>query len=530
MSRPQVRNAAEFVSAYARLIVPVNGNELVLHANNPRRPSRFTGFVNYLRRVSAGLDRNVPYRALQYAAKRHDYHVESMPISLLSDRAMNRLSRQPMYQQAIETVLLSTLPYGSERVNYNRLFTDFEYIGSGANGDAYAASLSSSGKRDVIIKISKSSKGPPPSLVREAAIGISAINHVNYLAPNFVWTYGASHCADVSCNKLSRDYLMIMTERAKGVPLYRLIRRLTERELVEVVTQVFFAMQVANDRYEFTHYDLHAGNILVEQTNRPQLLRYIFDDRIVTIRTSFVARIIDYGMGHAKVHTRNGLERVGVTRFEKEGIGAISNPFYDVARLMTDIACTSKNRWAQIAASHLINDYDCETPFTIPVYFRELNYLNFLAFILRFTQYLPSLSFAPITPEQVELYLESNCAALPGRPRLCSMSLRRILDQIVVQPSTLPLIIPPNKLDLFFPAKPNLLANLGLSHSELVNLLYYITMARALPTNSYVRAQLASFTVDRRALCTAMRSVLDTENGLSKELAQNAIDWACQAN
>lgn len=68
------------------------------------------------------------------------------------------------------------------------------------------------------------------------------------------------------------------------------------RELMYLLFQVY--MPLAEMAVEFTHYDLHAGNVLVYEPVKGAYIHYHYhmkNNAVVSFRSSYIAKIIDYG-------------------------------------------------------------------------------------------------------------------------------------------------------------------------------------------------------------------------------------------
>jgi len=78
-----------------------------------------------------------------------------------------------------------------------------------------------------------------------------------------------------------------------------------EREIniINVIILVLYALQEAQDIMNFTHYDLHAKNILVVKLAEEREYNMIYKGENIKITTSVVPHIIDYGRSHINPDT-----------------------------------------------------------------------------------------------------------------------------------------------------------------------------------------------------------------------------------
>ena len=73
--------------------------------------------------------------------------------------------------------------------------------------------------------------------------------------------------------------------------------------LMNILIQVFCALQAGADRYKFTHYDLHAENVLLTKLPEPRIFVYQFNNKnmpFVPIYTEYLVTIIDFGRSYVK--------------------------------------------------------------------------------------------------------------------------------------------------------------------------------------------------------------------------------------
>ena len=70
---------------------------------------------------------------------------------------------------------------------------------------------------------------------------------------------------------------------------------LSKKDLDNVILQVILSLVIANREIGFKHNDLHVGNILV-QPLRGCSLRYKLGSRSITLKSNYIARIIDFGL------------------------------------------------------------------------------------------------------------------------------------------------------------------------------------------------------------------------------------------
>lgn len=196
-------------------------------------------------------------------------------------------------------------------------------------------------------------------LPHEAVVGMGAINNLRNKIPNFMHTYAAFMCSPpliddngsvlawcpAHDNMYDENVTYLILENIGGTErnvksLNDIVVNLTPNEYLAIYLQVLNALDIAYKEYDFTHYDLHGNNILVEilpyKVAIPFRGKYIITDKL--------ARIIDFGFSHVKLQGINfgkyGLEEYGVDA-EK------SYPMHDAYKLLLNSylsAINNKNR------------------------------------------------------------------------------------------------------------------------------------------------------------------------------------------
>jgi hypothetical protein len=225
-------------------------------------------------------------------------------------------------------------------VRLKRWITDIHKIG-GDTAEGKAFKLESNSNELFVIKVPADPE--IDSLPHEAIVGMGALNIIRNFVPNFMDTYGAFMCSppildDMDevkswCQSKNNPVTYLVLENIQNaVPLSELCSTITGEEFLEIYVQILNALHLAYSNFDYTHYDLHADNVLV------QVLPYYVSipfysptGKILYIKTKYLARIIDYGMSHVflgTVHFGNyGLEHVNV-------FAERSFPMHDVYKLL----------------------------------------------------------------------------------------------------------------------------------------------------------------------------------------------------
>lgn len=130
--------------------------------------------------------------------------------------------------------------------------------------------------------------------IHENFIGLNALNKLDIV--NFAYIYGprASNACDV-----------VYSEYVDGISMDKWLvsRWFTVDKLLHILVQLNIALQVAQDRVGFIHYDLYPWNIMICQLEKLQEFSYyIRNNETLTIETNVVPVIIDFGKSRAVVY------------------------------------------------------------------------------------------------------------------------------------------------------------------------------------------------------------------------------------
>ena len=141
------------------------------------------------------------------------------------------------------------------------------------------------------------------NMKHEFVIGL-ILNKLRKEAPNFLYTYGLVSCNSEPNPEFNKDYRICegtalsqhnIIEYIKGKPLSSVIMNINPRELGKILLCIFCALQIANERYGFCHYDLHSHNIMIREEPRPVSITYNINNKNIIVTTKYVPIIIDYG-------------------------------------------------------------------------------------------------------------------------------------------------------------------------------------------------------------------------------------------
>jgi hypothetical protein len=121
--------------------------------------------------------------------------------------------------------------------------------------------------------------------IHETFVGLSCINDILKIIPNFSYIFGMD-------NKFT-----VITEYIHGKLFLEYIKseNFNVKEYVFILLQICLALHVAQNHCGFIHYDLTTWNIIIQRFENEVDIDYIINDKIITVRTNVIPVLIDYG-------------------------------------------------------------------------------------------------------------------------------------------------------------------------------------------------------------------------------------------
>lgn len=191
-----------------------------------------------------------------------------------------------------------------------------------ANGTAFVADLVSGPSTNVaddlfVIKAPQSSSDAD-EMAHEVAVGF-ATNALRPFVPNFAYIFGYFSCS----GPVVKDKDVVAWCQGSGpgsvgyalyeniqnaVSLKSYLKTSSPRQIWHAYIQILMALRSAQNRVQFTHYDLHTENILVRKVSAPEF--FIPIDEFY-VKAEGVCTIIDYGMSHVEWKSSAGRFNLG---------------------------------------------------------------------------------------------------------------------------------------------------------------------------------------------------------------------------
>jgi serine/threonine protein kinase len=130
-----------------------------------------------------------------------------------------------------------------------------------------------------------------------------------------------------------------------------------------ILFQVLYTLYMLGKKYAFTHYDLHANNVLVETGFRDHIICEVEGVPYKVPTYGYRAYIIDFGM--SRVEFKGLTIAKNTTGFEGYGIKTTYNPVYDLVRLRHGVNTDEKNMNALVKNQRLhdIMPRDSQEPY-----------------------------------------------------------------------------------------------------------------------------------------------------------------------
>jgi len=130
-------------------------------------------------------------------------------------------------------------------------------------------------------------------LINETFCGLTEINKLTKEIPHFRFTYG-----------LTNNKSILFSEYIEGKTLKEyIINGCTVSELKQIFVMLTLALDVAQERCGFVHYDLYPWNIIIKKLPKKQKIIYQLKTDIITIETDIIPVIVDYGRVHV-IHNK----------------------------------------------------------------------------------------------------------------------------------------------------------------------------------------------------------------------------------
>jgi serine/threonine protein kinase len=228
--------------------------------------------------------------------------------------------------------LFQNLIYSAERGKINGIYmlsqkiknwvSYLSTLSQGTQGIAYMADILGDDIK-IVMKVPKTNE-EYNTILKEYFIGLTAINNLRYIVPNFTYTFGSFLCPIPSsvepyvklCDKEGITPF-IMSEYISGMNLRSAIRNnfLTFESFLHIFLQIILALEVSQEKCEFTHYDLHDENVILRRSGT-YFYNVPIGEQVYNVQTDLIPTIIDFGFSSIKSENYN----IGTYGYDKYGI------------------------------------------------------------------------------------------------------------------------------------------------------------------------------------------------------------------
>jgi hypothetical protein len=216
----------------------------------------------------------------------------------------------------LQCALISVLHYAQNKKTFNyenvpvldtiirKYFNPIKQFGEeSANGTAYKVGWAKGKQPICVMKIAKGGARRDGDLFHELAVGL-ALNSLRKSIPNFMYVFGGFYCnppakTTLKCNTTNNTTTFALFELVDGSPMKG---KLDLDDFASVIFQVGNALQIANDKFKYMHYDLHGGNVLIRKLDKKEKIIIRIGKEQVVFNTQFVPQIIDYGFNSMMIN------------------------------------------------------------------------------------------------------------------------------------------------------------------------------------------------------------------------------------
>lgn len=125
--------------------------------------------------------------------------------------------------------------------------------------------------------------------IHEHFVGINSINNLLKDVPNFVYIFG----------KYNDSNIIVEYIHGETLGEYISSTSFNVEDFMTILVQICLALEIAQKRCGFVHWDLKPWNIMLQKFSKPKTFDYALSyDTIYRVKTSIIPVIIDYGKSH----------------------------------------------------------------------------------------------------------------------------------------------------------------------------------------------------------------------------------------
>ena len=224
--------------------------------------------------------------------------------------------------------------------NKKNLITKINKLSSeqqGVKGKVFIGEIFNDKNIHIIIKTCKNLLHDKNAFICEYFIGITGINKLRSLVPNFALTLGIFDCSldeknknDVKiCTKNDTKVPFLMIEKINGNTMDKKFIEF-DKWLVNYI-QILLSLEVAQRNIHFTHFDLHPGNIIINEDKVHDYSILLDENEYLFKNLISIPYIIDFGLSSFKHNNTY----IGTYEYETYGIVPYMIPGFDMYKILT---------------------------------------------------------------------------------------------------------------------------------------------------------------------------------------------------
>lgn len=157
------------------------------------------------------------------------------------------------------------------------------------------------------------------TVLHETIIGLM-LNELRKTTAVFTYVFGGFFCSIQEekikgtskiniCTLDSPTKLLLINEKINGESFEKWASKRSDGvDLFKIIVQIVFALSIAQQKFNFSHNDIHSENIMILDIGKYELFRYSISSssghKNIEIYTRYFPKIIDYGLSRANVKYR----------------------------------------------------------------------------------------------------------------------------------------------------------------------------------------------------------------------------------
>ncbi|GAG70960.1 unnamed protein product, partial [marine sediment metagenome] len=204
---------------------------------------------------------------------------------------------------AVFSLFYHKLDYYSNNFLFRQYIHNMKKIGEGVNGIVISVDFENT--RNLFL-LKGSTK---EDLSHELSVGLNVANLTRREIPNFAFVYGGFDCEPFIDSDNPINICGIGEDKIKYVMYEYIDSSVTLAEfiatnsriedVISLYIQAILSVLYANQRFKFTHYDLHDQNVLVRDVSQDSFqIKYSYKSIDYYVKSWNIATIIDYGLSY----------------------------------------------------------------------------------------------------------------------------------------------------------------------------------------------------------------------------------------